>query len=171
MHLAFHGEAAKLIGASVAEGPLDPGTSEKHRVASDVVVAAIVIALGCREAAELRPKEFQSVFKQSALAQVSEQRGSRLIDVPALIDEPIMAILLAATLRGVAEDTGSRGSDVGIVGGTVEDATGAIIPKAELTLKCPLPCSAQTPVASNTGGFEFRNLARIGKIPARHVGH
>lgn len=70
----------------------------------------------------------------------------------------ILAILLAAALRGVAEDTGSRESNVGMVGGTVEDVRGAIVHKAELTQKCPLPCSAQTTVASNTGGFEFRNL-------------
>jgi hypothetical protein len=49
-------------------------------------------------------------------------------------------------------------SDVGILGGTVEDVNGAIVPKAALTLKCPHPCRAQTTLASDTGGFEFRNL-------------
>ena len=71
----------------------------------------------------------------------------------------ILAISLTTVLRGSAEDTASRESDIGIVGGTVEDVSGAIIPKAELLLKCPLPCPAQTTVASDTGGFEFRNLA------------
>ncbi len=71
----------------------------------------------------------------------------------------IIAISLTAVLRGVAEDTAAPLSNVGIVGGTVEDVNGAVIPKAELTLKCPLPCRAQTTVASDTGGFEFRNLA------------
>lgn len=47
----------------------------------------------------------------------------------------ILAILLSAALRGVAEDTGARESNVGIVGGTVEDVSGAIVPKAELTLR------------------------------------
>src|SRR5882672_34473 len=70
----------------------------------------------------------------------------------------ILAILLTTTLRGVAEDTAAPESNVGIVGGTVEDATGAIIPKAGLTLNCPLPCRTQTAVASDTGGFEFHNL-------------
>jgi len=37
--------------------------------------------------------------------------------------------------------------------------TGAIVPNAVLMLKCPLPCRAQTTVASDTGGFEFRNLS------------
>src|SRR5580658_7015741 len=69
----------------------------------------------------------------------------------------IIAISLTTVLRGVAEDTASV-SNVGIVGGTVEDVSGAIVPKAELTLKCPLPCMAQTTLASDTGGFEFRNL-------------
>jgi len=70
----------------------------------------------------------------------------------------VTAISLTAVLRGVAEDTAAPELNVGIVGGTVEDVNGGIIPKAELTLKCPLPCSAQTAVASDTGGFEFRNL-------------
>jgi hypothetical protein len=70
----------------------------------------------------------------------------------------ILAISLTAALRGIAEDTAPPESNVGIVGGTVEDADGAIVPKAELTLNCPLPCRSQTTVASDTGGFEFRNL-------------
>src|ERR1700760_2852862 len=71
----------------------------------------------------------------------------------------VLAISLAGVLRGSAEDTAATTSNVGIVGGTVEDLNGAIIPKAELTLKCPLPCRAQTTVAGDLGGFEFRNLA------------
>jgi hypothetical protein len=70
----------------------------------------------------------------------------------------ILAISLTEVLRGAAEGTGVPESNVGIVGGTVEDVSGAIVPKAELTLKCPLPCTAQTAAASDTGGFEFRNL-------------
>ena len=70
----------------------------------------------------------------------------------------IIAISSTAVLRGVAENTAAPESNVGIVGGTVEDVSGAIVPKAELTLKCPLPCLAQTTVSSDTGGFEFRNL-------------
>jgi hypothetical protein len=70
----------------------------------------------------------------------------------------VIAILSTAVLRGAAEETAAPASNVGIVGGTVEDLTGAIIPKAELTLKCPLPCMAQTTVASGLGGFEFHNL-------------
>jgi hypothetical protein len=70
----------------------------------------------------------------------------------------ILAISLTAALRGIAEDTAPTESNVGIVGGTVEDVDGAIVPNAELTLKCPLPCRSQTAVASDTGGFEFRNL-------------
>src|SRR5271167_494498 len=69
----------------------------------------------------------------------------------------ILAISLTAVPRGIAEDTAPE-SNVGIVGGTVEDVNGAIVPKAELTLKCPLPCRAQTTFANDTGGFEFRNL-------------
>jgi hypothetical protein len=71
----------------------------------------------------------------------------------------IIAISLTTVLRGVAEDTAAPESNVGILGGTVEDVNGSIVPKAELTLKCPLPCKAQTTVATDTGGFEFRNLA------------
>lgn len=70
----------------------------------------------------------------------------------------IIALSLTTVLRGGAEDTAVPESNVGIVGGTVEDVNGAIIPKAELTLKCPLPCRAQTTLASETGGFEFHNL-------------
>lgn len=70
----------------------------------------------------------------------------------------VIAISLGAVLQGVAEDTAAPESNVGVVGGTVEDANGAIVPKVELTLKCSLPCRAQTIVASDTGGFEFRNL-------------
>ena len=69
-----------------------------------------------------------------------------------------MGISLTAVLRGVAQETAAPEPHVGIVGGTVEDVNGAVVPKAELTLKCPLPCRAQTTVASDTGGFEFRNL-------------
>jgi hypothetical protein len=70
----------------------------------------------------------------------------------------ILAVSLTTALPGVAQNTAAPESNVGIVGGTVEDVNGAIIPKAELTLKCPLPCRALTTVASDTGGFEFRNL-------------
>jgi Carboxypeptidase regulatory-like domain len=70
----------------------------------------------------------------------------------------ILAISLTAVLRGGAEVTAAPASNVGFVDGTVEDVSGAIVPKAELTLKCPLPCRAQTTLASDTGGFEFRNL-------------
>jgi hypothetical protein len=70
----------------------------------------------------------------------------------------VIAILLITVLPGIAEDTAAPASNVGIVGGTVEDLAGAIIPKAELTLKCHLPCRDQTTVASDLGGFEFRNL-------------
>jgi Carboxypeptidase regulatory-like domain len=71
----------------------------------------------------------------------------------------IIAISLTAVLRVVAEDTADPESNVGIVGGTVEDMNGAIIPKAELALQCAPPCRAQTAVASDLGAFEFRNLA------------
>jgi len=40
----------------------------------------------------------------------------------------------------------------------IEDVNGAIIHEAELTIKCPLPCGAQTIVASDSGGFEFSDL-------------
>jgi hypothetical protein len=39
----------------------------------------------------------------------------------------ILAILSTTVLRGVAEDTAAPESNVGIVGGTVEDVSGAII--------------------------------------------
>jgi hypothetical protein len=70
----------------------------------------------------------------------------------------ILAISLTVLLRGVAQSTAVPESNVGIVDGTVEDVNGAIVPKAELALKCPLPCRPQTTVASDRGGFEFRNL-------------
>jgi hypothetical protein len=70
----------------------------------------------------------------------------------------LLAILLTGVLRGVAEEAAVPDSNVGIVEGTVEDANGAIVPKADLTIKCPLPCRPQTTVASDSGGFEFRNL-------------
>ena len=70
----------------------------------------------------------------------------------------VIAISLATVLPGGAEDTVAPAPNVGVVGGTVEDATGAIIPRAELTLECPLPCRPQTTFASDTGGFEFHNL-------------
>lgn len=69
----------------------------------------------------------------------------------------IVAISLIAILGGGAEDATPK-FNIGIVGGTVEDVNGAIVPKAELTLKCPIPCRAQRTMASDTGGFEFRNL-------------
>ena len=70
----------------------------------------------------------------------------------------VIAISLTTLFPGVAEVPAAPTPNVGIVGGTVEDLNGAIIPKAELTLKCTLPCRAQTTVASDLGGFEFRNL-------------
>jgi hypothetical protein len=69
----------------------------------------------------------------------------------------IFAISLT-TVRGVAQGMAARESNVGIVGGTVEDANGAILPNAKLMLNCPLPCRTQTTAASDLGGFEFRNL-------------
>jgi Carboxypeptidase regulatory-like domain len=80
-------------------------------------------------------------------------RGKRII-----VGGCILAIWLTTIPRGVAQSIAAPEPNVGIVGGTVEDLNGAVVPKAELTLKCPLPCRAQTTVASDTGGFEFRNL-------------
>ncbi len=71
----------------------------------------------------------------------------------------IVAIALTTVLPGVAQNTAAPQSNAGIVGGTVEGVNDTIVPQAELTLKCPLPCRAQTTVASDTGGFEFRGLA------------
>jgi len=70
----------------------------------------------------------------------------------------ILAISLIAVLQGSAEGVTAPESTVGIVGGTVEDVNGAIVPKAALTLKCSLPCRDQTTMASDSGAFEFRNL-------------
>jgi hypothetical protein len=70
----------------------------------------------------------------------------------------VIAISLTTVLRGTSEDIAASASNVGSVGGTVEDLNGDIIPKAELTLKCPFPCRTQSTAASDLGGFEFRNL-------------
>ena len=50
----------------------------------------------------------------------------------------IIAIVLTTLLRGVAQETVASDPDVGTIGGTVEDANGAIIPKADLTSGVPL---------------------------------
>jgi hypothetical protein len=71
----------------------------------------------------------------------------------------VIAILLITLHRGAAQETAALEPDVGNIGGTVEDANGAVIPKAELTLRCSIPCRDQSTVASDLGGFEFRKLA------------
>lgn len=71
----------------------------------------------------------------------------------------IIAIVLTTIPRGVAQETAASDPDVGNIGGTVEDANGAVIPKADLTLRCSTPCRDQSTVASDLGGFEFRKLA------------
>jgi hypothetical protein len=70
----------------------------------------------------------------------------------------VIAIWLTTPIPEVAQNTATRESNIGVVGGMVEDVNGAIIHEAELTIKCPLPCGAQTIVASDSGGFEFSNL-------------
>jgi hypothetical protein len=94
-------------------------------------------------------------FKKSGLdvCSLAAARWKRII-----LGVCIVTISLAAVLRVAAEDTAASESNVGVVVGTVEDTNGAIIPKAELTLVCPLPCRAQTTMASDTAEFEFRNL-------------
>jgi Carboxypeptidase regulatory-like domain len=75
-----------------------------------------------------------------------------------ILEGCILAIVLTGVLRGVAQNPAALASNVGMVDGTVEDVSGAVVPKAELTLKCLLPCRIQTTVANDAGGFEFRNL-------------
>jgi hypothetical protein len=45
----------------------------------------------------------------------------------------MIAVSVTAVLRGGAQNAATPEPNVGIVGGTVEDVTGAIVPKAELT--------------------------------------
>jgi hypothetical protein len=49
-------------------------------------------------------------------------------------------ISFTTVLGGIAQDIAAPECSVGTVGGTVENVNGAIIPKAELALECPLPC-------------------------------
>ena len=70
------GVDAELVGAAVGEALLDAGAGQEHRVAGDVVVAAIG-ALRRRHAAELAAEQDQRVFQQAALFQVGEQGGGR----------------------------------------------------------------------------------------------
>lgn len=56
------------------------------------MIASVVISLGSRKAAELRTEQHQRVLKEAALAKVSEQRGSGLVNPAALIDEALVQI-------------------------------------------------------------------------------
>ena len=76
VHSALDGVDAVLVGGAVAETVLDAGAGEPHRVAGDVVVAA-VDALGGRHAAELAAEEHERLVEQAAPFEVGQQGGSR----------------------------------------------------------------------------------------------
>ena len=77
---------------------LHAGTGQPHRVAGDVVVAAVG-ALGGRLAAELAAEEHQRLVQQPALFQVGEQRGGRLVDGPAAVDQPLVQVVVVVPAR------------------------------------------------------------------------
>src|SRR5258706_6202173 len=79
---------AVIVGLAEVLSAANAAAGQPHREAAAVMVAAVVLwrelALAIHRAAELAAPDDQRLVEQAALLEVSDQRGTRLIDVAAL---------------------------------------------------------------------------------------
>ncbi len=86
----FHRLVAELVGRAVAEAVLHAGSGEPRGEAGGVVIAtARASSLESGHAAELGAPDDERVVEQTALLEVSEERGGRLVH-----DFPVLRVLL-----------------------------------------------------------------------------
>ena len=83
---------------SVGESLLHAGAGQEHRIAGDIVIAAIGPLRG-RLAAELAAEEHQRLVEQAAPFEVVEQGGHRLVDGMAAIDQSLVQIAVMVPTR------------------------------------------------------------------------
>src|SRR5262245_22745041 len=77
-----HGVEAEFVGLPDNRATLRPASGEPHRIAERIVVATFA-PLTVRCPAEFAAPDDESVLQQSALFQILEQCGDRLVDVSA----------------------------------------------------------------------------------------
>ena len=77
VHTAIDRGHAEFVGTAVTIALSDSGSGHEHRIAGDIVIAAIRALCG-GQASELGAEEDQGVFKQTALLEIREQCGRGL---------------------------------------------------------------------------------------------
>src|ERR1022692_1970943 len=98
MHTSLDSVEAIFVGRTKREPRLDASASEPHRIAGDVVIAA-VHALSRRHAAELATEEDQRVFEQAASFEFRQERCRGAIDGGGLVDEALVQIVVMVPAR------------------------------------------------------------------------
>src|SRR5690349_8741523 len=82
-----------LVRSAVREARFDAGAGQPHRIARDVVIAAI-LTLGSRQPAELAAEQHERFVKQAALFEIGQERGRRLIGRGRLIDQTLVQVVV-----------------------------------------------------------------------------
>ena len=89
VHRVLDDVVAVVIGLAVADARFDSAAGHPNRVAATVMVATVVVlfnlALAIDRAAEFTAPNDQCVIQQTALFEVLDQRGARLVGVLALL--------------------------------------------------------------------------------------
>ena len=78
VHASFDRVQAVFVGGAVRESALHARAGQPHRIAGDVVVAAVG-ALRRRQPAEFAAEEDERFVQQAALLEIGQQGGRRLI--------------------------------------------------------------------------------------------
>src|SRR5208337_5192540 len=101
--------AAQLVGLAHARAPLDAAAGQPHGEAVRVVVAAGALGkLGSWLAAELASPDDQRLVKQTALLQVLDQAGDRLVGVAGVLgmigDDVVVSVPVVVIVRAARVD-------------------------------------------------------------------
>src|SRR6056297_753517 len=100
--LSLDSVVAEGIGLAMRKSRLDSATGKKASKPVWIVVAARSVGLGVRSAAEFTAPPNQCVFQKSALFQVSQQAGNRLISIERVLGMSFqIGMLIPARIIGV----------------------------------------------------------------------
>ena len=85
----FHDVVGEVVGFAVFETGLDPSACHPHGEAASVMIASVVVLgqfpLRINGATEFASADHDGVLEQPALLEVTNEGGSRLVDILALL--------------------------------------------------------------------------------------